>query len=98
VEALKGHFGALKGPNLGAKMSGRTLIRIRIKLKSRIRIRIRIEVKIRIRIPIRFMQNCSTGVIKKFPYDAIFDKNKKNNGENQYNLMNLCLPFFPYGV
>ncbi len=77
-------------------MSGRILIRIRIKLKRRIQIRIRIEVKIRIRIPIRVMQNCSTGVIQKFPYDAIFDKNRKNNGKNIYNLMNFCIPFLPY--
>jgi hypothetical protein len=34
AEALKGHFGALEGPNL-VKVSGRIRIRIRIKVKRR---------------------------------------------------------------
>ncbi len=56
VEALEGHFEALRGSKSGKKVSGS--IRICIKLKDRIWIRIRVKGMIRIRI--KAMRICNT--------------------------------------
>jgi hypothetical protein len=57
VEAMEGHFGSLKGQNLG-KVSGRIrIMQEQIERYRRIRIRVSVKGRIRIRIKVILIRN-----------------------------------------